>query len=173
MFGSLYWWGGTICYFSVNIRDRFPGPIVLDAFCHNKTENYFENIKNKFLTPPTRGLKNCNPIISQKMKIITWGCLIAQMKRFDALITTQKTPEICKLPFWKKSRKIAQNDHFSKMTIFFALFLDFLRNGTSQAGVFCVVISASKRFIWSIKHPHTMIFIFRLIMGFWKFSDPR
>ena len=38
--------GGTISYFSVNIRDRFPGPMVLDAFCHNKTENHFENFEN-------------------------------------------------------------------------------------------------------------------------------
>ena len=37
------------------------------------------------------------------MKIIVWGCLIAQMKRYDALITTQKTPALCKVPFWKKS----------------------------------------------------------------------
>ena len=37
--------GGTICYFSVNLRDRFPGPMVLDAFCHNKTENNFENFE--------------------------------------------------------------------------------------------------------------------------------
>ncbi len=50
--------GGTICYFSVNIRDRFPGRMVLDAFFHNKTENNFENFENSFLTPPTRGLKN-------------------------------------------------------------------------------------------------------------------
>ena len=38
--------GGTICYFSVNIRDRFLGPMVLDAFCHNKIENNFENFEN-------------------------------------------------------------------------------------------------------------------------------
>ena len=38
--------GGTICYFSVNIRDRFPGHMGLDAFCHNKTENHFENFEN-------------------------------------------------------------------------------------------------------------------------------
>ena len=55
--------GGTICYFSVNIRDRFPGHMVLDAFCNNKTENNFENFENLFLTPPTRGLKNYkNPL---------------------------------------------------------------------------------------------------------------
>ena len=57
------------------------------------------------------------------MKIIEWGFLIAQMKRFDALITIQKTPALCKVPFWKKSRKIAQNDHFAKMTIFLRFFL--------------------------------------------------
>ena len=50
--------GGTICYFSVDIRDRFLGRMVLDAFCHNKTENNFENFKNLFSTPPTRGSKN-------------------------------------------------------------------------------------------------------------------
>ena len=50
--------GGTICNFSVNIRDRFPGPMVLDAFFHNKTENYFENFEYFFLTTSTRGLKN-------------------------------------------------------------------------------------------------------------------
>ena len=38
--------GGTIFYFSVNIRDRFPGPMVLNAFCHNKTENNFEKFEN-------------------------------------------------------------------------------------------------------------------------------
>ena len=50
--------GGTICNFSVNIRDRFLGRMVLDAFFHNKTENNFEIFENSFLTPPTRGLKN-------------------------------------------------------------------------------------------------------------------
>ena len=75
--------------------------------------------------PPYQGSENFQkPIIGQKMKIIVWGCLIAQMKRFDALITTQKTPALCEVPFWKKSRKIAQNDHFSKMKLF-AIFLDF------------------------------------------------
>ena len=38
--------GETIFYFSVNIRDRFPGHMVLDAFCHNKAENNFENFEN-------------------------------------------------------------------------------------------------------------------------------
>ena len=38
--------GVAIFYFSVNIRNRFPGPMVLDAFCHNETENNFEIFEN-------------------------------------------------------------------------------------------------------------------------------
>ena len=34
------------------------------------------------------------------------------MKRFDALITTQKTSAICKVPFLNKARKTANNGHF-------------------------------------------------------------
>ena len=98
--------------------------MVLDAFCHNKTENNFENFENYFLTEKLQ-----KTILSRKMKIIIRGCLIAQMKRFDALITTQKTPAFCEAPFWKKSRKIAQNDHFSKMTIFLRFFLIFKEMG--------------------------------------------
>ena len=55
------------------------------------------------------------------------GWWIAQMIRFDALITTQKTPALCVVPFSKKSRKIAENANFSKITIFFAVFLDFFK----------------------------------------------
>ena len=96
-------------------------------------KNHFDNLENCFLTSPYQGSEKLQkPIISKKMKIIVWGCLIAQMKRFDALITTQKTPALCEVPFWKKSRKIAQNDNFSKITIFFFLFffLIFLINWT-------------------------------------------
>ena len=71
-----------------------------------------------------------------------------------------KTPALCKVPFWKKSRKNRPKWPFFKNLNLFAVFLDFLGNGTSQrAGVFCIVISASTRFIWAIKHPCTMIFI--------------
>ena len=88
------------------------------------------------------------PIISQKMKIIVWGCLIAQMKRFDVLITTQKNPSSLQGPISLKIKKRKKNNIFFK---------------TSQsAGVYWVVISVSKRFIWAIKHPHRMIFIFFL-----------
>ena len=82
-------------------------------------------LKFNFLPPYQGSEKSQKPIISQKMKIIIWGCLIAQMKRFDALITTQKTPVLCNVPFWKNTRKIAQNDHFSKITIFLRFFLIF------------------------------------------------
>jgi hypothetical protein len=47
------------------------------------------------------------------------------MKRLYVLITTQNTPALCEVLFWKKSRKITQNDHFSKMRIFFHFFLIF------------------------------------------------
>ena len=49
------------------------------------------------------------------MKIIVGGCLIAQMKRFDALITTQKTPALCKVTFWKKSRKNPKHYNLKKI----------------------------------------------------------
>ena len=39
------------------------------------------------------------PIITQKMKIIVRGCLMAQMKRFDVLITRQKNPALCEVSF--------------------------------------------------------------------------
>ena len=54
-------------------------------------------------------------IINQKMKIIVLGCLIAQMKRFDVLITTQNPQLSVKSHFGKNQEK-----------------LDFLRNGTLQ-----------------------------------------
>ena len=38
-------------------------------------------------------------IITQKLKVIVRGCLIAQMKRFDAPIKMQKKPALCKVPF--------------------------------------------------------------------------
>ena len=80
--------------------ELFRRRLVFDAFCHKNTENNLENFENSLLTPPTRGLK-----IRQKRTIIVWGCLIAQMKRFDALITAQKNPTLCKVPFLKKIKK--------------------------------------------------------------------
>ena len=40
------------------------------------------------------------------------------MKRFDALITTQKTSALYKVPFLKKSRKTVKKGHFWKNGIF-------------------------------------------------------
>ena len=39
-------------------------------------------------------------------KLVRMLISIAQKKGFDALNTTQKTPDLCKVPFLKKSRKI-------------------------------------------------------------------
>ena len=82
--------------------------VVLYALYCKKTENNFLMIKKFTFYPCYQGFEKLQKrIISQKLKIIVLGCLIAQMKRFDALIKTQKTPALCKVPFWKKSRKIA------------------------------------------------------------------
>ena len=71
------------------------------------------------------------------------------MKRFDALITKQKTATLCKVPFPKKSRKIVKMGIFEKI-VFFAVFPDFFKNETSQR---------------AIKQPPWMIFILCHIMG--------
>ena len=57
-------------------------------------------------TPGTGGLKNCKkPIITQKMKIIVWGCLIAQIKRLDALVTMQNNLNSLQCTVAKKNFK--------------------------------------------------------------------
>ena len=82
------------------------------------------------------------------MKIIVLGYLVAQMKRLDALDTMQKTPTLKTVPLLKKSGKIHQKKSFKKKLYFMGLFLDFFSNNTLQrVEVFCVVISASRRFI--------------------------
>ena len=63
------------------------------------------------------------------MKIIVQGCSIAQMKRFDALITTQKTPALCEVPFLKKSRKTTKKWSFLKNCHFGQFFLIFSKMG--------------------------------------------
>ena len=63
--------------------------VVLYALCQKKTENNFLKTTFLRLTPATRVLKiEEKTIISQKIKIVILGCLIAQMKHFYALITT-------------------------------------------------------------------------------------
>ena len=135
-----------------------------------------ENLKKaSFLEHVNQGSENFQkPIISQKMKIIVWGCLIAQMKRFDALITTQKNPSSLQGPISLKiKKKCKKNCHFWKMVILGNFSRFFSKMGLCRAlGFFCVVISASKRFIWAIKHPHLMIFIFWLKWAFAIFQTP-
>ena len=59
------------------------------------------------------------------MKIIIRGCLVAQMKRLDALITTQKTSTLCNVPLLKKSRKTPKKYNFFKNYRFWWFFLIF------------------------------------------------
>ena len=85
----------------------------------------------------------------------------------------KKTSTLCGITLLKKSRKNSKKGFFFQKLPFLVFFLDFFSNCTSQrVEVFCVAISASWRFIWAIKHPHAMIFIFRFIIGFYKFWDP-
>ena len=73
----------------------------------------------------------------------------------------------------EKIKKNPQKIQFFQKLPFLVVFPDFFSNGTVlRVGVFCVVTSASRRFIRAIKHPHMMIFIFWVIMGFYNFSDP-
>ena len=58
------------------------------------------------------------PIIIQKIKIIVRGCLIAQMKRLDALITSQKTSTLCNIPLLKSLEKPPKITIFPKITLF-------------------------------------------------------
>ena len=58
-----------------------------------------------FDPPYQQSEKLQKPIISQKMKIIVWGSLIAEMKRFDALITTQKKTSALQSPILEKIPK--------------------------------------------------------------------
>ena len=70
------------------------------------------------------------------MKIIIWACLIAQMKRLYALITTQKTSTLCNVPLLKQSRKLPKNYFFSKITVL-VVFPDFFSNGAVLIFFFC------------------------------------
>ena len=73
------------------------------------------------------------PIIRQKMKIILCGCLIAQMKRFDALITTQKKPQLSARSYFLKNQEKAQKMAFLKNGHFGLFFLIFSKTGLCRA----------------------------------------
>ena len=82
----------------------------------------------------------------KKMKIIVWGCLIAQMKHLDPLVTTQK-----KLQLLKMYRCVTtKNGLFEKNCYILGVFLIFFSNGTLQrVEVFCVVILFSPKKVTS------------------------
>ena len=107
------------------------------------------------------------------MKIIVLGCLIAQMKRFDALITTQKTPVSAKSHFGKNPEKIAQNDHFSNMTIFWRFFLIFKEMGPCRGlGFFLHCNHCIKMLHLSYQTPPYNDFHFLGFNGFLQFFRP-
>ena len=106
--------GAPFCHIPLNIKDRVPAGVIFFALCHKKTENIFLEIKIWCFTPGNRGLKNYKKlIITQKLKTIVRGCLIAQMKCFNALSTTQKIPGLCKIPTFFK------NDYFWRFFLIF------------------------------------------------------
>ena len=124
--------------------------------------------------PRYGGSENCKTLLwPQKQKTIVWGCLIAQMKRLDALITMHKTWTPCNVPLLKKSRKIPKNYIFFKTIVIGSFSWFFQQRYSFKSWIFfCVVTIASRRFIWAIKHPHMMILIFRVIMGFCNVLEP-
>ena len=63
------------------------------------------------------------------MKIIEFWCLIAQIKRQNALNAKQKTSTLSHVPLLKKLRKTPKNDFFFKWSLL-GVFLDFFSNGT-------------------------------------------
>ena len=70
--------------------------------------------------------------------------------------------------FWKKSGKTTIRVQFFRT--FFTVKSHFFRNGSSKwVLVFCVAISAPRRFIWAIKQHYPMIFNFQFSKGgpFW------
>ena len=83
-------------------RICFPPGWFYMAYAIRKLKIFFLTF---FLMFYTRYKGSEKPNITQNMKIIVQGCLIAQMKRFDALITTQKIPALCKVPFIKREKK--------------------------------------------------------------------
>ena len=61
------------------------------------------------------------------------GVFDSSNEAFDALITTQKTQALCKVPFLKKSRKSAKKWSFFKNGHFRQFFLIFSKTGLHRA----------------------------------------
>ena len=80
--------------------------------------------------PPYQGSEKTDPpIIWRKMKIMLVGCLIAEMKRFDALITTQKNLSSLRSPISEKIKKNHEKWSFLKNGHFWRIFLIFSETG--------------------------------------------
>ena len=99
------------------LRNFWPD-IYMHEECH-KVQG--KPLQKRFLTVHPLGValnQNCPPLLKWKLKIIKWCCLIAQMKRLDALIATQKTGTNFDAPFLKKLdltvKKVQKNcSHFT------------------------------------------------------------
>ena len=84
-----------------------------------------KSLKNSKPPPYEGSKKKIKTHYKPKMKIIGLGCLMAQMKRHDTLIATQKTLTLCDVRLLKKSRKTPKNYYFSKNDHFGGFFLIF------------------------------------------------
>ena len=137
-----------------------------------KQKIFWKKIKFTFY-PRYGGLKYCkNPIITQKIKIIVWGCLIAQMKRLDALITMQKTLTLCNVPLLKKSRKTPKNYIFFKNDRFWWFFLIFQQRYIFRSWGFLRFNQCIKTLHLSYQTPPYNDFHFSGYNGFLPFFRP-
>ena len=94
---------------------------------------------------------------------------------FDALIATGKNLSSLQSPISEKNSKTEKKKlQFLQNAISLKFFLTFLEMGfCRELRFFCIVISASKRFISAIKQPSRMILIIHHIMGWVRFFRSR
>ena len=91
--------------------------------------------------------------------------LKAYLEWLDPLSSMQKKLDIFFVPFWKKSTKTGRKKN-RKKTFLSENSIFFKNSPSKQVLVFCVAISASRRFIWTIKQHYPIIFfIFPLVRG--------
>ena len=96
------------------------------------------------------------------------------MKRFDALIKTEKTPALCKIPFLKKSVKYAKNDNFFKNANFLWFFLIFSEIGLCKKLRFFALWSVHQNALFKLSNSPLAGFLFfgiqcRVKTQFWDF----
>ena len=139
-----------------------------------KRKIFIKTIKFYFLPPVRGGWQIVKTHYNQKKENHRNGVFDSSNEAFGCTGYNAKKPQLLKqYRCWKNQEKPQKKRSFLKKMFFWGVFLDFFSNCRLQrVEVFCVVISASRRFIWAIKHPRTMIFIFLDIMGFYNFLDP-